>query len=158
MLNKKLKLSIVIPIFNEEDYLVDCLDAIAAQSEMPDEVIVVDNNCTDRSVAIAQKYSFTKVIKENNQHQAFAQKTGFDVAKGDILGRIDADTILPVDWVKKVKRIFAAEPDTQAITGGPDPYDVSQKQMAVFVFRLYHSLASRIAGAQMIWGANAALR
>ncbi|MBI4033481.1 glycosyltransferase [Candidatus Saccharibacteria bacterium] len=153
-----LTLSIVIPVFNEQDYLADCLDSICVQSELPDEVIVVDNNCTDRSMEIAKKYPFVTIIKEPKQHQAFAQKTGFDYARGDILGRIDADTILPIDWVKKVKTAFAGQPGIAAITGGPDPYDVSLKRPAVSIFMFYHSLAGRIAGTQMIWGANAAIR
>ena len=107
---------------------------------------------------IAQGYPFVKVIQEKKQHQAFAQKTGFNLAKGDILGRIDADTILPKNWVKEVKRAFLNRPSIQAITGGPDPYDVSMKSLAVSVFMFYHKLASRIAGTQMIWGANAAIR
>lgn len=156
--SKKLTLSIVIPVYNEEDYIADCLDSIAAQSEAPDEVIIVDNNCTDRSIQIARNYPFVKIIQEKNQHQAFAQKTGFDCARSDILGRIDADTVLPQDWIKKVKQIFASNPGLDALTGGPEPYDVLLKRMAVSVFMFYHTLASRIAGTQMIWGANAALR
>lgn len=158
MANKKLTLSIVIPVFNEEAYLADCLDSIAAQSEKPDEVIVVDNNSTDGTADITRQYPFVKVIKETKQHQAFAQRTGFNLAKGEILGRIDADTVLPENWVRNVKRHFAADPAVQAITGTPWPYDVYSKKACAAVFMLYHQLAGRLAGVQMIWGANAALR
>ena len=158
MINKKLTLSIVIPVFNEEAYLADCLDAIAAQSVPADEVIVVDNNSTDATAEIAKKYSFVTLITEQRQHQAFAQKTGFDYASGDILGRIDGDTILPVDWVKKVKAEFGADQTLQALDGGPDPYDVSSKSIAVAIFKTYHALAGIIAGTKMLWGANTALR
>jgi glycosyltransferase involved in cell wall biosynthesis len=158
MINKKLTLSLVIPVFNEEAYLADCLDAIAAQSEPADEVIVVDNNSTDSTSEIAKKYYFVTLITEKRQHQAFAQKTGFDYASGDILGRIDGDTILPADWVKKVKAEFRADPALQALDGGPEPYDVSSKSVAVAIFRFYHALAGKIAGTKMLWGANTALR
>ncbi|HEX5394974.1 MAG TPA: glycosyltransferase family 2 protein [Candidatus Saccharimonadales bacterium] len=158
MINKKLKLSIVIPVYNEEAYLPDCLDSIAAQTDAPDEVIIVDNNSTDNTAAIARKYPFVTVISEKRQHQAFAQKTGFDYASGDIFGRIDGDTVLPPDWVKKVKAEFAADPNLQALDGGPDPYDVSSRSVAVAIFKTYHSLAGKIAGTKMLWGANAALR
>ena len=158
MINKKLTLSLVIPVFNEEAYLADCLDAIAAQSVPADEVIVVDNNSTDATAQIAKKYSFVTLISEERQHQAFAQKTGFDYALGDILGRIDGDTILPVDWVKRVKAEFGADPNLEALDGGPDPYDVSSKSIAVAIFKAYHALAGKIAGTKMLWGANTALR
>lgn len=156
--SKKLKLTIVIPVFNEEDYLGDCLASIAAQSERPDEVIVVDNNSTDRSMQIAEKFSFVKIIHEPRQHQSFAQKTGFDAAAGDIIGRIDADTILPKDWVKTVKQKFTSDPEVVGITGSAWPYDVQFKQLAIAVFEFYNKLASLIAGSRMIWGANCAIR
>ncbi len=158
MLNKTLTLTIVIPVFNEEDYLADCLSSIADQSEMPDEVIVVDNNSTDASVQIANSFPFVTLIHEKRQHQAFAQKTGFNKASSDILGRIDADSILPKEWVKDVKRIMAAEKNLKAITGLPEPYDICMAGPAVSIFMFYHNLASRIAGTQMLWGANSAIR
>lgn len=49
-----LTLTLVIPVFNEEHQIKGCLDAVASQTVMPDEVIVVDNNCTDRTIEIAQ--------------------------------------------------------------------------------------------------------
>lgn len=156
--NKKLTLSIVIPVFNEEDYLSSCLNSIAVQSEMPDEVIVVDNNSTDGSMEIAKRYPFVKIIHEPKQHQSFAQKTGFDAAIGDIIGRIDADSVLPNDWSYKIKQVFTAQPKTVAITGNAWPYDVQLKQLAVIVFGFYNKMASLIAGSRMLWGSNCALR
>lgn len=155
---KKLKLTIVIPVLNEEAYIADCLDSVAAQSDMPDEVVIVDNNSTDSTVKIASRYPFAIIIEEKQQHQSFAQKTGFDHASGDILGRIDADSILPPDWVKNVKAAFVADSKLQAVTGSPEPYDVSFSGLATSIFGFYHKLAGNIAGTQMIWGANAALR
>ncbi|HEX5448035.1 MAG TPA: glycosyltransferase family A protein, partial [Candidatus Saccharimonadales bacterium] len=122
MRNKKLTLTIVIPAYNEENYLGACLDSIAEQSVMPDRVIVVDNNSTDKTVEIAKSYDFVRVITETNQHQSFAQATGFDAARSDILGRIDADTVLPVEWVRNVKAHFEREPSLAAITGSTWPY------------------------------------
>src|SRR6266404_9608138 len=106
MLSKTLTLTIVIPAYNEQGYIKACLDSIKNQSEAPNEVIVVDNNSTDKTVEIARKYSFVKVIHEKRQHQVFAQAAGFNLAKGDIIGRIDADSVLPADWVRKIKAAF----------------------------------------------------
>src|ERR1035437_9021599 len=95
---KPLTLAIVIPVYNEEFYLKACLNSIAKQTVAPDEVIVVDNNSTDKSVQIAKSYKFVKLLHEKRQHQVFAQATGFNAIKSDIIGRIDADSILPPDW------------------------------------------------------------
>lgn len=158
MANKTLTLSIVIPVYNEENYLPACLDALAAQSVMPDEVIVVDNNSTDRTAEVAQSYPFVKLINEPNQHQSFAQKTGFNAAESDILGRIDADSILAEDWVKKIKAYFSAHPKVIGITGSTQPYDVSVSGVGTKGFEFYINLASRLAGSRMLWGANCAVR
>lgn len=158
MSQKTLTLSIVIPVCNEERYIGACLDSIAAQTQKPDEVIVVDNNSSDTTVQIVRKYRFVTILHEIRQHQSFAQKKGFDAAKGDILGRIDADTMLPKDWVVKVKEAFADEPGVVAITGGALPYDVKMHRFGRAVFRFYSWLASGLGGARLLWGANSAIR
>lgn len=154
---KTFTLSIVIPVYDEEGYLKSCLDSIAAQTIMPDEVIVVDNNSTDRSMKIAKRYKFVKILSEKRQHQVFAQVKGFNSAKSDILGRIDADSVLEPDWVGRVKAAFN-DPKTVAITGGAIPYDVPMKWLSVAIFHFYMNCAGLIAGRRMIWGANCALR
>lgn len=158
MKSKALTLSIVIPVYNEEDYIGRCLEAVEAQVQKPDEVIVVDNNSTDRSEEIVRNFSFVKLLHESRQHQVFAQKTGFDRAKSDIIGRIDADTILPADWVAKVKAAFAEDAETIAVTGGVQPYDIRFKRTGKAIFNFYIKLASLLAGHRMLWGANCAIR
>lgn len=158
MSNNALKLSLIIPAYNEEDYLDKCLDSIARQKIKPLEVIVVDNNSTDKTVAIAKKYPFVEVLHEPLQHQVFAQSTGFNAAKGDILGRIDADSILPPDWVKKLIAAFETDTKLMAVTGGADPYDVPLKWLGSAIFHGYIYVAGLIAGHRLLWGSNCAIR
>ncbi|MBA2279590.1 glycosyltransferase family 2 protein [Candidatus Saccharibacteria bacterium] len=154
-----LMLSIVIPAYNEEFHIKACLDAIALQTVAPKEVFVVDNNSTDTTVKIASKYSFVKILREKQQGQVFAQRIGFNAAKSDILGRIDADTLLPPDWVEKVIKEFESDSYLVAVTGDAEPYDIPLKEIAEIVFRVYHVYGSRwIAGHPMLWGANCAIR
>jgi glycosyltransferase involved in cell wall biosynthesis len=158
MPDKKLTLTIVIPAYNEERYLPDCLEAIKKQTVQPDEVIVVNNNSTDRTVEIAEKYKFVKLLHEKRQHQAFAQIKGFESAKSDIIARIDADTILPKDWVKKIKAAMANE-EIVGISGRGEFFDVPLKAIADVFFNFYHSqVAGLIAGHRMMWGSNCAFR
>lgn len=153
-----LTLSIVIPVYNEEHHLNACLDSIASQSVKPLEVIVVDNNSTDKSVEIARSYSFVTVLHEKKQHQVFAQATGFDFSKGDILGRIDADCILPEDWAEVVLGQFQDQ-DLAAVTGLADPYDVPFKRLGMAIWGFYHYHLMRwFTGKTMLWNSNAALR
>jgi glycosyltransferase involved in cell wall biosynthesis len=156
--NKSLTLSLIIPAYNEQRYLKAALDSIAAQTVMPDEVLVVDNNSTDDTVSIASSYNFVKVLHEAQQHQSYAQAKGFAAASSDILGRIDADSILPPNWVENVKAHFQADSGLIAITGSTTPYDISVKSVGTKVFRVYIDFASWLAGCRMLWGANCALR
>lgn len=153
---KALTLSIVIPAFNEERYIKACLDSIAAQTVMPDEVIVVNNNSTDKTVEIAKSYSFVTLLHEKRQHQVFAQATGFNAASSDILGRIDADSILPSDWVFKIKNSFE-DKNVAAVTGGANPYDAPLRWLGIAIVHTYVFIVGLIAGHQMIWGANCAV-
>jgi glycosyltransferase involved in cell wall biosynthesis len=100
-----------------------CLSAIASQTVMPDEVIVVDNNSTDSSQSIARRFSFVRLIGEKKQGVLYAKNTGFAAAKSDIIGRIDADSILPPRWVESVKR-FMADDTYAALTGPVNYYDM----------------------------------
>lgn len=159
-MNKKaLAISIVIPVYNEQDHLADCLSAISSQTVAPAEVIVVNNNSTDSSIKIAKSYPFVRVINEKRQGIAWARSTGFNAAKADIIGRIDADTRLPADWVQRILE-FYENPTNQgsATTGGCAFYNVrcprvNQWLASQFVFRMNRLMM----GHYILWGANMAL-
>ncbi len=123
-MNKKpLTLSIIIPVYNEQSHLKTCLESIAWQTEKPDEVIVVDNNSNDETVKIAKSFSFVTVVSEKKQGVLFARNKGFDYAKSEILGRIDADSILSENWCENVRKIFAND-KVGAATGPVVYYDM----------------------------------
>jgi len=105
-MKKPLSLSLVIPAYNESHHIRACLDAIAMQDVMPLEVIVVDNNSIDDTVAIAKEYGFVKIVKARRRGIVHARDAGFNAATGDIIGRIDADTLLPPNWVETVLNFY----------------------------------------------------
>lgn len=110
-----MKVSVVIPAYNEEEYIEKCLENIASQSEKPDEIIVVDNNCIDKTIEIAQRFG-ARIVKEEKQGMIYARNAGFDNAKYEILARIDADAILLKDWISKIKKAFN-DPNLGALSG-----------------------------------------
>lgn len=157
MNNKPLTLSIVIPVYNEQGYLKACLDSIAAQTHKPDEVIVVDNNSTDDSIKIASSYKFVKVISEKRQGIAFARNAGFNAARSDIIGRIDADTRLPSDWVARVIKEFVI-PQCVALTGGGYFYNLHFPRLNGWVLgQIIFRFNRFIMGHYILWGSNLAL-
>jgi glycosyltransferase involved in cell wall biosynthesis len=118
-----IKVSLVIPAYNEENHLRSCLEAINNQTIAVYEVIVVDNNSTDDTRKIASSFKFVKLVNEIKQGVVYARNTGFNLAKGNIIARIDADTILPSDWIFTLTKIFNAN-DIDALSGAVNYYDI----------------------------------
>lgn len=115
-----MKVSVVIPAYNEESYIGACLESLMQQKELADEIIVVDNNCTDDTIAIAKKYP-VKIVSEKKQGMIFSRNKGFNEAQFEIIARTDADTRVPPDWIKRIKSKFERNKSIIAI-GGPAHY------------------------------------
>lgn len=153
------RVSLVIPAYNEEDYLKQCLEAIKQQSVQPYEVIVVDNNSTDKTAEIARSFSFVKLLSEKRQGVVFARDRGFNAARGEIIGRIDVDTILPADWVQNVQKIFAYS-QVSAVSGAMH-YDVALAQTVDKIDLFFRRRLARLLGESdtvFLQGASMALR
>ncbi len=157
-MKKALTLSIVIPVYNEEAHLRACLDSIARQTQLPDEVIVVDNNSQDKTVDIANSYPFVRIVSEPVQGKVFARNRGFDTAKSDLIGRIDADSRLNSDWVATTKTYFEANPGVAAVTGNCYFYDFPfRRSFRVLHHFVYYQMQKLIAGSEILWGSNMAV-
>lgn len=159
MIRNLLTLSIVIPVYNEESYLDACLDSIARQSVTPDEVLIVNNNSTDESMEIAERYPFVRMIAAKQQGIAYARNQGFDNAGGNIIGRIDADTILPTSWVADVKEFYSDPANGKvALTGGATFRNMPFPRLAGWLQQQLAFRLDRLAlGHHMLWGSNMAL-
>ena len=110
-----MKVSVVIPAYNEEKYIKKCLTSVINQVVPADEIIVVNNNSIDKTEAIARKLG-VKVVEENIQGMTPARNRGFNSAKYEIIARCDADTVVPKDWIKKIKSNFK-KGDIDAVSG-----------------------------------------
>lgn len=153
-----MNVSIVIPVYNEAEQLAACLRAIARQTHRPYEVIVVDNNSTDASVAIAAQHAFVRVLHESRQGVVHARTAGFDAAAGDIIARIDADTVIPTDWVATLMHVMRDD-RVDAVSGAAEYYNVGAARLCNAVDLFFRRrLAVRLKDRVYLWGANMALR
>lgn len=125
-----MKTSVIISVLNEEKYIEKCLTCLTNQTEKADEIIVVDNNCTDKTITIVKKYKNIKIIKEEIQGMTSARNTGFNIAKGDILIKCDADTEFPPDLIKEIKSSFTNNPKCVGLTTPVYFGDIMIKKMS----------------------------
>lgn len=92
-------ISIIIPVYNVETYLRDCLDSVVAQTYPDYEVICVNDGSTDGSLAILReyesKYTYIVIIDSPNGGTASARNLGIEAAKGDYIWFVDSD-----DWIE----------------------------------------------------------
>lgn len=109
--------SIVVPAYNEQDYIARCLDSLMAQEGFDDyEVIVVDNNSTDNTNIIAKKYP-VRVIMENKQGVVSARDTGLKSARGSIIVSTDADCFFKPYWLNNIVEIYKNNPNISGVAG-----------------------------------------
>jgi glycosyltransferase involved in cell wall biosynthesis len=117
----KPRFSVVIPCYNEADYISATLDSLQSQTFSGDvEIIIVDNNCTDNTVDVAKSYN-TRVIVEKNPGVCWARQAGTEAANGEIVISTDADTIFKDDWLSKINNAFEQNSKIVAV-GGPCSY------------------------------------
>lgn len=102
--------SIIIPIYNVERYLPECIESVIKQSYKNFELILVDDGSTDKSSAICDKYasldSRVKVLHKKNEGVAIARKMGTDNAKGEYIAFVDADDFVVQDYLKRIDEII----------------------------------------------------
>jgi len=153
------RISIVIPAYNEERHLGVCLDAVAAQLDAHDEVIVVDNNSTDRTAQIARRYPFVRLVRARRQGVVFARDAGFNAARGAVIARIDADIVLPPGWVEHVRRFYASPAHAQtAWTGCGFFYNMRFPRVVSWWYEFFVFWCNRVLlGHYTLWGSNMAL-
>ena len=124
---KAMRLSFVVPAYNEEAYLPQCLDSILRQAEGKGheiEVLVVNNASTDRTREIALSYPSVAVVDEPRKGIVRARQAGYRAASGDLIANIDADNMLPPGWVDQVFREFSKNERLVALSGPLVYYDL----------------------------------
>jgi glycosyltransferase involved in cell wall biosynthesis len=129
-------ISVVIPAYNEEQAIGTCLEALAKQTTtIPFDVIVVDNNSTDRTVEITKSFQdrlSLRVINEPMQGRGAARKRGFAEATGEILFSTDADTQVPPTWIDSLIAAIQSNPKNVAAVTSAVIHDFSAVKNALY--------------------------
>lgn len=102
-MDETIDLSIIVPVYNAEKLLEDCLNSIVKQkTKYRFEVIVVNDGSTDKSLEIMQKYATVKIINKKNEGVAMARNLGLDDARGKYVAFIDSDDRIDENYVEKL--------------------------------------------------------
>ncbi len=116
--DQKPRFSVVIPCYNEEAYIGETLESLIDQDfKGKFEIIVVDNNCTDRTADIAKSYGVVKVVKQKNPGVVWARQAGTEVASGEIIVSSDADTTFEKTWLSQIDAKYNENENIIAVCG-----------------------------------------
>lgn len=100
------KISVVVPVYNGEKYLENCLLSLLNQNYYNFEIIVVDNNSTDKTKLIINRLQTKNphiiYLSEKKQGRGSARNAGIDKAASEIIAMTDVDCIVPVNWLKEI--------------------------------------------------------
>ncbi len=106
-----MKVSVLIPVFNVEEYLVDCIESVLGQTHKDVELILVNDGSTDGSPQICEQYAAhypaqIKVLHTVNKGPLYARAKASEIATGDIIAFLDSDDCLRLDALEHIVCCF----------------------------------------------------
>jgi len=136
-----MKISFVIPAYNEEKYIGDCLRSVLQVTEgkpYPIEIVVVNNASTDRTAEIARQFSGVRVVDESNKGLTRARQKGFESTTGELIANIDSDVRLPTEWLDIVLTEFERCSELACLSGPFIYHDLSPVHR--FITKMFYGI------------------
>lgn len=97
-----MKISVIVPVWNGEKYLAQCIENLLLQTHKDLEIIVVDDGSTDATASIAAEYPTVKYIRRDNGGNYAARNTGIGAATGDYIHFMDVDDLVNLEFYEKM--------------------------------------------------------
>ena len=101
-----MKISAYIPCYNVADYIEPTIQALLKQTHPPDELLIIDDGSTDRTVEIVSRYPVRVIRHESNRGLAAGRNTAFANARYELVAAIDADVIAEPRWIESLVEAF----------------------------------------------------
>jgi cellulose synthase/poly-beta-1,6-N-acetylglucosamine synthase-like glycosyltransferase len=124
-----MNLAFVIPAYNEEALIGKCVESVLAEvkrSGRDVDIVVVNNNSTDRTREIAASYPGVRVVDELQKGLVSARDGGFRATTAELVANIDGDTMVPAGWLDTVFREFENDHKLVCLSGPYVYYDLSR--------------------------------
>jgi glycosyltransferase involved in cell wall biosynthesis len=140
--------TVIVPAYNEEKLIRRCLESLIQQDARADEILVVDNVSTDRTVEIVKQVmaehpeANIKLMHEAKKGCIPAREAGWRVASGKIIVHVDADETFPPGWMARVRATMIVNPQLAAV-GGTVRFENAPPIILLIQF-LYNRLYPRI--------------
>lgn len=141
-----MKISIIVPFYNAQETLGDCIESLLALNDAECEIFVVDNASTDDSLKIAQSYENRvsnmnyRVLEESKRGREYARNLGAKEAAGELLAFTDADCIVDSNWSREIRGAFQLHPEWDGGGGnikGAAPNNLVQKFLSLYTLRAH---------------------
>ncbi|MHB1431791.1 MAG: glycosyltransferase family 2 protein [Streptosporangiaceae bacterium] len=131
------RFSIVVPAYNEAQFIENCIDSLLRQDFQGDvEVIVVDNNSTDGTGDLARSKG-VRVLHESQPGVCWARQCGTQAATGEIVISTDADTVFAPTWLSSIDKRFRENPERVAVAGSCN-FVESPMWGRIYAWTLFH--------------------
>lgn len=112
--------SVIIPCYQQAEFLPDCIESVLGQTCPAQECIVVDDGSPDETAAVVARYGGVRCLRQANGGLAIARNTGFKASKGEYVIFLDADDRLRPDAIEAHLRCFADHPEAGFVVGAID--------------------------------------
>lgn len=159
-------LAIIIPAYNEASVIKKCLLSCINQTVPADEIIVVNNKSTDDTAKVVRAFSRqhpgsgVRLANQNKLQGIIPTRNyGFAVAKSDIYGRIDADSLIDPNWVEQTKLTFTDDATVAAASGPVRYHDMPAGRVVLKVDEQVRGALDRMSkGHKFLFGSNMSIR
>lgn len=110
--------SIIIPLYNAENYIIDCISSLLQQTYKEIEIVIVDDGSSDNSLSIARQYEseIVHVYSQKNKGACAARNYGFEMSKGEYVQFMDADDTIEKNKIElQIERLRSFDFDTKML-------------------------------------------
>jgi len=152
------KVSVYIPCFNAEKHIEGCIKSVLKQTYPVDEILIIDDGCTDKTVEKVLKYNIKILKNKENMGLAFSRNKGILKAKNNFVASIDADVILDKKWLETLMKDFTSD----KIAGTCGSLEEHYKKRAADFWRSIHMKQNwskkMIINPKFLFGSNCVFR
>lgn len=124
-----MRISVVMPAYNAEDYIAEAIESALGQSEPPHEILIVDDQSADRTREIVARYPVRLLVAGENVGHAAARNRGIAAASGDIVAALDADDVWLPNHLQTIRELFERHPSAIVAASGVRVFGIREHDL-----------------------------